>query len=71
MARKALLVGVNDYKGVMDLKGCVNDIFDMHFSLRSLFNFQTRDIRVLTDSRATKDNIILFDVPLLRARFPD
>lgn len=58
MARKALLVGINDYKGVKDLKGCVNDILDMHFSLRSLFNFQTRDIRVLTDSRATKDNII-------------
>jgi len=58
MARKALLVGVNDYKGVSDLRGCVNDILDMHFSLRSLFNFQTREIRILTDSRATKANII-------------
>ena len=58
MARKALLVGINDYKGVSDLRGCVNDILDMHFSLRSLFNFQTREIRVLTDSRATKANII-------------
>jgi hypothetical protein len=58
MARKALLVGINDYKGVSDLRGCVNDILDMHFSLRSLFNFQTQEIRVLTDSRATKANII-------------
>ena len=58
MARKALLVGINDYKGVSDLNGCVNDVLDMHFSLRSLFNFQSREIRVLTDSRATKDNII-------------
>lgn len=58
MARKALLVGINDYKGVGDLRGCVNDVLDMHFSLRSLFNFKTRDIRVLTDSRATKDNIL-------------
>lgn len=58
MDRKALLVGINDYKGVGDLRGCVNDVLDMHFSLRSLFNFQTRDIRVLTDSRATKANII-------------
>ncbi|MBA7681391.1 hypothetical protein ES703_89729 [subsurface metagenome] len=57
-ARKALLVGINDYKGVGDLRGCVNDVLDMHFSLRSLFGFQTRDIRVLTDSRATKANII-------------
>jgi hypothetical protein len=58
MARKALLVGINDYKGVGDLRGCVNDVLDMHFSLRSLFNFETRDIRVLTDSRATKDGIL-------------
>ena len=58
MARKALLVGINDYKGASDLRGCVNDVLDMHFSLRSLFNFETRDIRVLTDSRATKAGII-------------
>lgn len=58
MARKALLVGINDYKGVNDLSGCVNDVLDMHFSLRSLFNFQTPEVRVLTDSRATKANII-------------
>lgn len=58
MARKALLVGINDYKEKGDLRGCINDILDTHFTLRSLFNFQTRDIRVLTDSRATKANII-------------
>ena len=58
MSRKALLVGINDYKGVSDLRGCVNDVLDMHFSLRSLFNFQACEIRVLTDSRATKDNIL-------------
>lgn len=58
MARKALLVGINDYKEANDLRGCVNDVLDMHFSLRSLFNFQTRGIRVLTDSRATKANIM-------------
>ncbi len=58
MARRALLVGINDYKGVSDLRGCVNDVLDMHFSLRSLFGFQTPEVRVLTDSRATKANII-------------
>jgi len=57
MARRALLVGVNDYKGAGDLRGCVNDVLDMHFSLRSLFGFQTSEIRVLTDSRASKKNI--------------
>ena len=58
MAKKALLVGINDYKGVSDLGGCVNDVLDMHFSLCSLFNFQASEVRVLTDSRATKVNII-------------
>ncbi len=58
MAKKALLVGINNYKGVSDLRGCVNDVLDMHFSLRNLFNFQTREIRVITDSRATKANIM-------------
>lgn len=58
MARKALLVGINDYKKANDLRGCVNDVLDMHFSLRSLFKFRTREIRVLTDKRATKANII-------------
>jgi hypothetical protein len=58
MARKALLVGINDYKDVGDLRGCVNDVLDMHFSLRSLFNFETCEIRVLTDSRATKKAIL-------------
>lgn len=58
MVKKAVLVGVNDYLGVSDLNGCINDIKDMHFTLRSLFRFETRNIRVLTDSRATKANII-------------
>ncbi len=58
MARKALLVGINDYEKVNDLRGCINDVLDMHFSLRSLFGFKTKEIRVLTDSRATKANIL-------------
>jgi len=58
MARKALLVGVNEYREANDLYGCVNDVLDVHFSLRSLFNFQTKDIRVLTDTRATKRGIL-------------
>lgn len=58
MVKKALLVGINDYKSVSDLNGCINDVRDMHFTLRSLFRFETANIRVLTDARATKDNII-------------
>lgn len=58
MARRALLVGINDYKGVSDLNGCVNDVLDMHFTIRSVFNFATNEIRVLTDTRATKAGIL-------------
>jgi hypothetical protein len=60
MAKRALLVGVNEYEKsqIPDLSGCINDVLDTHFSLRSLFGFETKEIRVLTDSRATKDNIV-------------
>ena len=57
MAKRALLVGVNDYRSANDLQGCVNDVLDMHFTLRSLFGFKTKEIRVLTDCRATSKNI--------------
>ena len=43
MAKRALLVGVNDYRSANDLQGCVNDVLDMHFTLRSLFGFKTED----------------------------
>jgi len=58
MTRKALLVGINDYKNFSNLRGCINDVLDTHFSLRCLYGFQTQEIRVLTDQRATKANII-------------
>ncbi len=58
MAQKALLVGINDYKGILDLRGCVNDVLDFHFTLRHLYNFQDEEIRVLTDSQATQKNIL-------------
>jgi hypothetical protein len=58
MARKALLVGVNDYQGVSDLNGCINDITNMRSILKTYLGFQNREIRVLTDSRATKASIL-------------
>ena len=57
MAKKALLVGINDYNGRGDLKGCVNDILDMHFTLGSVFDFVNEEVRVLTDRRATSEAI--------------
>lgn len=58
MKRKALLVGVNDYKGISDLRGCINDVTNMRSILKTYLGFTNRDIRVLVDERASKDNII-------------
>lgn len=58
MAKKALLVGINDYQGISDLRGCINDVTNMRDILKSHLRFTNRDIRVLVDNRATKDNII-------------
>ncbi len=33
MAKKALLVGINDYKQINDLNGCVNDVTNVRDDL--------------------------------------
>lgn len=58
MKKQALLVGINDYKGINDLQGCVNDVTNVRSVLQTFFGFSNNEIRVLTDSRATKKNII-------------
>ncbi len=58
MKKHALLVGINDYKGVNDLQGCVNDVTNVRSILKTFFGFENSEIRVLTDSRATKKNIL-------------
>lgn len=58
MAKKALLVGINDYQGISDLRGCLNDVTNMRNILKTYLGFTNRDIRVLVDNRATKANII-------------
>ncbi len=58
MARRALLVGVNDYQGISDLRGCINDVTNMRSILKTYLDFTNRDMRVLVDRRATKQNIL-------------
>jgi hypothetical protein len=58
MKREALLVGINDYYGVNDLQGCINDVTNVRSVLKTFFGFENTDIRVLTDIRATKKNIL-------------
>jgi len=58
MAKKALLVGINDYKQINDLSGCVNDVTNVRDVLLKFYGYTVSDIRVLVDARATKDNIM-------------
>jgi hypothetical protein len=59
MAQRALLVGINRYKMEgSDLSGCVNDVTNIRDSLIKFFGFAAEDIRLVTDGRATKKNIV-------------
>jgi hypothetical protein len=56
--KHALLVGINDYKSINDLQGCINDVTNVRYILKTFFGFTNDDIRVLTNERATKKNIL-------------
>jgi metacaspase-1 len=58
--RKALCVGINSFKNYPDaaLQGCVNDARQMSKLLKDFLGFKTADISTLTNSKATKKNIM-------------
>lgn len=60
MRQKALMVGVNNFKdpSINGLNGCVNDMLDLRALAKKWFGFTNLDIHCLTDSRATKKNIM-------------
>jgi len=60
MGKKALCVGINDFKNFPGaaLRGCVNDVQDMSSLLQELLGFANKDITILTDADATKANIM-------------
>ena len=58
MAKRALLIGINDYRGNGDLGGCVNDVMNIRDILKTFYGYSNKEIRVLTDRRATKENIL-------------
>ena len=58
MARRAVQVGINNYKSIGDLNGCLNDVTNVRGILKGLLGFTNEEIRVLTDDRATKANIL-------------
>ena len=60
MARRALLVGLNHYpNSANNLKGCINDVLQTSKILQEAYGFDdARQIRLLTDERATTKAII-------------
>ncbi|TFK99567.1 caspase domain-containing protein [Pterulicium gracile] len=61
--RKALLVGINYFKQDGELKGCINDVSNIHRFIGRHFNYKEEDIVVLTDDKTgnqapTRANII-------------
>lgn len=58
MSKKALLVGVNKYKYVRSLKGCVNDVRNIADILTSFYGFSTNEIRTIVDESVTRDNLM-------------
>lgn len=60
MQNKALLVGINAYPNPSNnLRGCINDIVDMEFFISAKNKiYDKKNIRTLTDSKATKKGIL-------------
>jgi hypothetical protein len=60
MARKALLVGINNYPygDDDDLRGCVNDAKGWYQVLKDHYDFAARDMRLLTNSKARRKDIV-------------
>jgi metacaspase-1 len=59
MAKRALLVGINDYPGTQnDLQGCVNDITNVYDVLVKYFGYASTDVSMLQDKRATRTAIL-------------
>ncbi len=60
MARKALLVGINNYPygDDDDLRGCVNDAKGWYQVLKDHYSFAARDMKLLTNSKAKRKDIV-------------
>jgi len=57
MADKALLTGINDYRSISDLRGCVNDVRNIERLLVDGLGYSSGSIRVLTNQEVTKERI--------------
>ena len=57
MPDKALLLGINDYLNVNDLRGCVRDVENMKGMLVDVFGFAAGHVKTLTDKRVVKSEV--------------
>ena len=60
MSDKALLVGINNYRSISNLKGCLNDLDRIGDLLQGSYGFSDDQIRRLRDTEATKTEIVEF-----------
>lgn len=56
--RKALLIGINEYVAVPDLRGALNDVDMMEELLVTRFGFREQDIEVIRDEAGTREGIL-------------
>lgn len=54
----ALIIGIDDYKAVNKLRGCVNDAKSMQNLLVTKFQFPPQNVALLTDGAATHEQIV-------------
>jgi hypothetical protein len=54
MLKKAVLCGINNYHSQTDLRGCINDVKNMHLLLTDIFGFTSEQIHQLTNEQVTK-----------------
>jgi Caspase domain/Domain of unknown function (DUF4384) len=56
--KRALLIGINKYRGVPRLQGSLNDIETMRQVLLTRWGFTERNIRLLIDEQATREGML-------------
>lgn len=56
--RRALLIGINKYKGLPRLQGSINDIETMRHILITRWGFSEKHIKMVTDEAATRAGIL-------------
>ncbi len=70
-AKRALLIGINNYRAVPGLQGSVNDVQTMREVLVTRWGFPEANIRVLTDEAATRAGILAALEDLVRTAGPN